>query len=149
MAVSESTNLGSRLGEELDIFRAFAEKSWRKRKANPPHQATHYAFLLREQDIANGLSVGLTARACVSGLDTNEGYCSLSVGRVHNLSHNLEVRLDTKDPHHAFICNLPYVGVSDEDRKRAVFIARDLVLIADVKTCDPYIPNGCHVTSVD
>lgn len=61
-------------------------------------------------------------------------------GEVHSLPYDLEVRIDTTDPTHAFICNLPYLKISNESRERAMLIAGVLARKSKVITCDPYIP---------
>ena len=109
-------NLGNRLDDNLEVFRAFAEKSFRHRNKN---EVRYFAYLLREEDVANGLSVGLTPEAAVRHLDTNEGYCRIAVRDIHSLPYGLEVRADPEDPQHAFICNLPLQTISNDSREQA------------------------------
>jgi hypothetical protein len=130
----------SRLGDPLDgtvqIFRAFAEKSFRNRKKN---QVRYFAYLLREVDSADGLSVGLTPAAAVKYLESNEGYCRISVAEIHALPYGLKVRIDLDDAEHAFICNLPLETTSDASRENARLIGGELARKSEVITCDPYI----------
>jgi hypothetical protein len=91
--------------------------------------------------LADGLSVGLTPEAAVKYLDTNEGYCSISVGIIHALPYGLEVRIDKSDPDHAYICNLPLMTTSDIHREKAILIARELARKSIGITCEPYRPS--------
>lgn len=130
----------SRLGDLLDgsvqIFRAFAGKNYRDRKKN---QVRYFAYLLRESDVVDGLSVGLTPAAAVRYLETNEGYCRISVAEIYALPYGLEVRIDLDDSEHAFICNLPLQTISDQSRENARLISGELARKSEVITCDPYI----------
>jgi hypothetical protein len=137
MAAPPPANLGDCLGDEVTIFRAFAEKSYRHRKKRV---VRYFAYLLRDEDVADGLSVGLSPRAAVRYLRTNEGYCQILVGAIHRLPYGLQVRIDLADPDHAFICNLPLLSSSDEARERAIQIGNELARKSDLVTCDPYIP---------
>jgi hypothetical protein len=131
-------HLGNRLEDHLEVFRAFAEKNFRNRQKN---EVRYFAYLLREEDINDGLSVGLTPAAAVRYLQSNEGYCRISVGAIHALPHGLEVRVDLNDPEHAFICNLPLMTISDDTRERARLIGGMLARLSTVVTCDAYIPE--------
>jgi hypothetical protein len=73
-------NLGVLLNDDIVIYRAFAEKSYRYRDKN---RVKYCAYLLRDIDVNDGLSVGLSPAAAVRGLLSNEGYCHISVGVVH------------------------------------------------------------------
>ena len=132
-----ATDVGARLSDDRDVFRAFSEKGYRERKKN---KVRHGAYLLRDEDVNDGLSVGLTPDAAVQHLNFNEGYCSISVEAIHSLPYDLEVRIDTKDPNHAFICNLPLLTISDAHREKAILIAGELARRSKVITCDPYNP---------
>jgi hypothetical protein len=134
----DDSNLGSLLGNDQIIFRAFAEKGFRER----PKKVRPGAYLLREIDVNDGLSVGLSPDAAVKYLSRNEGYCSIQTGAVHTLPYGLQVRVDVNDPMHAFICNLPYLKMSDEDREKAMLIAGILARLSKVETCDPYTPRA-------
>jgi hypothetical protein len=133
-------HLGPLLDNDVTVFRAFAEKSYRHRKRNC---VRYFAFLLREEDRDDGLSVGLTPDAAVRHLATNEGYCQIAVGLIHEQGleqYGLQVRLDPADENHAFICNLPLSSISDAERERAMAIANELARRARVVTADPHIP---------
>ncbi|MBZ5613939.1 MAG: hypothetical protein LAO23_08025 [Acidobacteriia bacterium] len=134
--------LGDLVADGREIFRAFAGKNFRKRKNPPPHEVRYFAYLLRDDDVADGLSVGLAPRDAVKDLAENFGYCSILVSIVHSLPFGLEVRVDAADPTHAFICNLPLMTISDVTREQAVWIARELARKSICITCDPYQPNG-------
>lgn len=125
------------MADDVQVFRAFAEKSFRRRKK---HQVRYAAYMLREEDARDGLSVGLSPDAAVKYLQTNEGYCQIMVGAIHGLNLGLQVRRDITDESHAFICNLPLLTISDGERERAMFIANRLADQSHVVTCDPYIP---------
>src|SRR5437899_12902471 len=101
---TQPVNLGGPLNDEVYVFRAFAEKSYRRRAKN---KVRYLAFVLRDEDLADGLSVGLSPRAAVEHLRTNEGYCRILVGAIHGLPYGLQVRIDLANHDHAFICNLP------------------------------------------
>lgn len=131
-------HLGARLPDELEIFRAFGEKSFRDRKKN---KVRYFAYLMRDEDAEDGLSVGLTPAAAVKNLANNEGYCRILVGTVHSLPYGLEVRLDREDPEHAYVCNLPLMSISDETREQARLIAGQLADKSTMVTCDCYIPS--------
>jgi hypothetical protein len=133
MAANE--NLGALLGDDQIVFRAFAEKSFRDRKRNKVRPG---AYLLREDDVGDGLSVGLSPEAAVKYLETNEGVCQISAGVVHSLPYDLKVKIDQHDPSHAFICNLPLMTISDQQREMAMLIAGELARKSQVVTCDPY-----------
>ena len=134
---------GARLADEQEIYRAFAYQSYRRRKAVPPHEVRYFAYLLSEDDIEDGLSVGLTPRDAVKNLAQNFGYCSISVGIIHGAGFGLEVRFDANDDKHAFICNLPIRSISEQTEARAIFVARELARRSVGVSCDPYKPNGC------
>jgi hypothetical protein len=136
-------NLGEILADDLKVWRAFAYPSYRKRRPAPqPHEARYFAYLLDEEDENDGLSVGLTPRDAVKGLNENHGYCSILVGVVHGLPHGLQVRQDPHDPGHAFICNLPLRSISEIAEAKAIFIARELARLSADVCCEPYHPNG-------
>ena len=139
MAAPNRPNVGELIGDHCEIFRAFAEKNFRRREKNKVRPG---AYLLREDDLDEGLSVGLTPDAAVRYLERNYGYCSIIVAAVHALPYNLEVRVDKRDLNHAFICNLPLLTISDERREMAMLIAGELARKSKVVTCDPYIPAG-------
>lgn len=130
-------NLGILLDDDVLIYRAFAEKSYRDRGKNV---VRYFAYLLRDLDVNDGLSVGLSP-AAVRGLLSNEGYCRISVGVIHGLPYGLQVRIDPNEPDHAYICNLPLITVSDESRARAMSIGNALARNSTVVTCDPYNPE--------
>lgn len=139
MSAPPITRLGDRVSDDIVVYRAFAEKSFRDR---PKNKARYFAYLLREEDVEDGLSVGLTPAAAVRYLSTNEGYCSISVRDIHALGGCIEVRMDKDDPEHAFICNLPFQKISDEERNKARMMAGKLAERSTVITCDPYQPES-------
>jgi hypothetical protein len=140
VAHAENPRLGPRLPDEQIIYRGFSDKGFRKRKNQPPHKAEHFAYLLREEDVQNGLSLGITPWDAVKHLaNGNFGYCAISVAAIHALG--LEVRADTQDPTHAFICNLPYQKSSNEARDEASRLAKALARASFDVTCEPYQPN--------
>ena len=141
MAAQPPVNLGNILADNIQIFRAFAEKSYRNRKKN---QVRYFAYLLRDDEVTDGLSVGTSPASAVRHLETNEGYCSILVGDIHALPYDLRVRADLADETHAFICNLPLMSVSDEARERARLIGDELARKSVVMTCDPYIAPADH-----
>jgi hypothetical protein len=131
------SNLGERLPDNVVVYRAFAEKNFRTR----PDKVRYFAYLLREEDIQDGVSVGLTPEASVKYLTRNEGYCSILVEEIHGVGHGIEVRRDKRDPDHAYICNLPFQKISDSSRENAQFIGRRLAEKSKVVTCDSYYPT--------
>lgn len=133
------SNVGDLLAEDVTIFRAFSDKSYRHRKRNKVRSG---AYLLREDEVDDGLSVGLTPEDAVKYLATNYGYCSIKVAVVHALPYNLQVRADNRDSGHAYICNLPLVTFSDRQREEAMLVAGELARRSKVETCNTYIPNG-------
>lgn len=135
-----ASQLGEPVGGDVELFRAFAEKNFRERKATPPHVVRYWAYLLREEDEADGLSVGITPKASVKHLSRNYGYGSIRCGEVTSLPYGLCVRLDTSDTEHAFICNLPLRTVSDDCLDAAMRIAKELARKSKVITCDPFHP---------
>ena len=141
MAASQTpSNLGERIDDDIELFRAFAEKNFRERKSSPPHVVRYWAFLLRDDDAADGLSVGITPKASVKLLSRNYGYGSIQVERIASLPDNLCVKRDISDAEHAFICNLPLSTISDEYRAAAMRIAKELARRAKVVTCNPFLP---------
>ncbi len=139
-AHAENPRLGSRLAGELTIYRGFPDKGFRKRKSQPPHKVEHFAYLLREEDLQNGLSLGITPGDAVRHLvGGNFGYCAISVAEIDALG--LEVREDADDPTHVYICNLPYQKDSNEARDKATRIAKALARASHDVHCDPYNPN--------
>jgi hypothetical protein len=133
-----ATNVGDILPDHQEVFRAFAEKSYRDRAKN---RVRPRAFLLLEKDVQDGLSVGLTPKGAVAHLQRNEGYCKISVGAIHTLPFNLQVKRDPSDAQHAFICNLPLLTASDSDREKAMLIAGELARRSIIITCDPFMPE--------
>jgi hypothetical protein len=131
-------NLGIVLGDDVLIYRAFAEKKYRNRDKNA---VRYFAYVLRDIDVNDGLSVGLSPAAAVRGLQTNEGYCQILVGVIHALPFGLQVRLDLNEADHAYICNLPLMTISDANRERAMQIGNELARKSTVVTCDPFVPN--------
>ncbi len=138
-ASSGRNNVGDLLSDDREVFRAFSDKSYRERKTT--NRVRSGAFQLREEDAADGLSVGLTPEGAVKHLRTNYGYCSISVEKIHALPHGLEVRFDRTDPEHAFICNLPLLTISDEQRELALLVGGKLARMSVVITCDPFVPH--------
>lgn len=136
---STSNNLGAVVDNGVVVFRGFAVKGFRDSKKNV---AKYYAFLLRPEDVKNGLSVGLSPEGSIKHLSTNEGYCQIEVEVIHKLPFGLQVRADQTDSAHAFICNLPLQTNSDDDREKARFIAGELARKAKVITCDPFVPSS-------
>jgi hypothetical protein len=145
-ASGASSHIGELLGDDVIIYRAFSDRSYRHRKRNKVRSG---AYLLREDEVGDGLSVGLTPKDAVKFLSTNYGYCSIAVGIVHGLPFSLKVRADKSDPGHAFICNLPLVTFSDRHREEAMLVAGELARRSKVETCDTYVPNGCPQPSDD
>jgi hypothetical protein len=135
--MASAINIGDILEDNVRVFRAFAEKSFRSRTKN---RVRYFAYLLRDEDVRDGLSVGLSPDSAVKYLKTNEGYCQIMVGAIHGLNFDLQVRRDATDPDHAFICNLPLQTISDEERQKAAFIANRLADQSQIVTCDPYVP---------
>jgi hypothetical protein len=135
--------LGELIEEDIELFRAFAEKSFRERRASRPHRVKYGAFLLREEDAEDGLSVGLTPQASIKFLERNYGYGSIRVHQVTSMPDSLSVRRDASDPEHAFICGLPLLTVSDSLRDAAMQIAKELARRAIGVTCDP-LPKATH-----
>jgi hypothetical protein len=135
----QPVNLGGLLNDDIYVFRAFAEKKFRERKKSK-NEVRYFAFVLRDEDVADGLSVGLTPKAAVERLETNEGYCKILAGVIHGLPYGLQVRIDPVNSDHAFICNLPLMTISDQAREQARLIGGELARRAEVVTCDPYIP---------
>jgi hypothetical protein len=131
-------NLGVLLNDDVLIYRAFAEKSYRDRNKNI---VRYFSYLLRDVDVADGLSVGLSPAAAIRDLLSNEGYCQILVGEIHRLPFGLQVRIDVNDANHAYICNLPLMTTSNEARERARFIGGELARKSIVVTCDPYNPE--------
>jgi len=140
MAASNPPKLGERIEDDIDLFRAFAEKNFRERRTPPPHVVRYWAFLLRDDDAADGLSIGTTPKACVKFLSRNYGYGSIKLSAVISLPDGLYVRRDATDPEHAFICNLPLLTISDDSRAAAMRIAKELARRAKAITCDPFRP---------
>ena len=132
--------LGELVANNVELFRAFAGKNFRERRANAPHVVRYWAYLLREEDVADGLSVGFTPRASVKHLSRNYGYCSILSAEITSLPDGLYVRVDGSDKEHGFICNLPLRTTSDETLRSAMRIAKELARRSKVITCDPYIP---------
>ncbi|MGA9209791.1 MAG: hypothetical protein WB347_18455, partial [Terriglobales bacterium] len=83
-------NLGELVSGDTEVFRAFADKSFRDRKKK---KVRYGAYLLRDEDVQDGLSLGLTPEASVRYLARNYGYCSIFVRDIVSID-NLEVRLD-------------------------------------------------------
>src|ERR1700733_3442047 len=138
MATSDVTSIvGDNLGDETKVFRAFSEKNFRERKASPPHVVRFWAYLLRDEDANDGLSIGLTPQASVKRLARNYGYCEILVGAITALPDGLSVRIDSTDQEHAFICNLPLMTISEDARKEAVRIAKELARKSLAVTCNP------------
>jgi len=137
-----SSQLGERIVDDIELFRAFAEKNFRERKATPPHIVRYWAYLMRDEDAADGLSVGLTPKASVKFLSRNYGYGSIRLHAITSLSDDgLHVRLDASDSGHAFICNLPLLTISDASRDAAMRIAKELARRSMAVTCDPFSPQ--------
>jgi len=133
-----SSQLGERIDDDIDLYRAFAEKNFRERKTNPPHTVRYWAYLLRDEDAADGLSVVRTPKAAVKFLSRNYGYGSIRLRDITSLSNDgLHIRLDASDPEHAFVCNLPLLTISNEQRDAAMRIAKELARRSKVITCNP------------
>ncbi len=142
MSTSQTpSQLGERIDDDIELFRAFAEKNFRERKTPPlPHIVRYWAYLLREDDAADGLSVGITPKASVKFLSRNHGYGSIRVPAITSLPDSLSVRRDASDPEHAFICNLPLLTISDQTRASAMRIAKELARRSIAVTCDQFFP---------
>ncbi len=146
MPISAANNVGDLLSEDCEVSRAFSDKSYRNRKKNKVRAGAYY---LREDEAADGLSVGLTPRDAVKYLERNYGYCSIAVAAVHALPYGLQVRSAKDDPSHAFICNLPLMTISDSQREQAMIVAGELARKSTVVTCDPFVPNGSPASPDD
>jgi hypothetical protein len=130
-------NIGDCVADDQDVFRAFADKGFRKRKQKVVND---YAYYRRNVD-KDGISVGLTPAHAVMGLDRNFGYCQLPVAAVHKLPYGIEIRLDTKIDGHAFICHVPFIATEDDtEREKAILIAGALARLSVPKTYDHYPP---------
>lgn len=140
-AFAGNQHVGEKLNNDIDVYRAFIEKGDRRRGVDCPHKVRPACFMLREEDVADGLSVGKSPLDAVKGLNSNEGYCRISVATIHNLPFQLDVRQDLQDEGHAFIRNLPQSWISDEMRRVAQRIANELARLAVVETCDRFLPN--------
>jgi hypothetical protein len=143
VSTTPESYLGDRVGDDVVVYRAFAQSSFRDRKRN---RVEYYAYLAREQDLKNGLSVGLTPAAAVKHLASNEGYGHITVQDIRAVGNGVDVRYDTRDPEHAYICNLPYQKKSDQDREQARFIAGQLAKKSVCDTCDSYPPAAADTT---
>ncbi len=142
MSASNASNkVGDVLGDSVTLYRAFSDKSQRNRKKNKVRAG---AFLLREDELEDGLSVGRTPKDAVKYLAVNYGYCSIPVYAVHELPYNLKVKADNTDPGHAFIINLPFITSSDRHREEAMLVGGELARKAKLESADRYIPNGGH-----
>jgi hypothetical protein len=135
------SQLGERIEEDIELFRAFAEKNFRERKPQPPHVVRYWAYLLRDDDAADGLSVGITPKASVKFLGRNCGYCSIRVHAITSMPDELCIKRDASDAEHAFICNLPLSTISDDHRAAAMRIAKELARRSNAITCDPFRPQ--------
>lgn len=135
---ASNSKLGDLVADDREVFRAFAEKNFRRRKDQPPHQVRYFSYLLREEDIGDGLSVGLTPADAVKELARNFGYCSILVSAIRALPFGLEVRIDATDQNHAYICGLPLMTISDQQRSQAVYVAGELARLSNCVTCNPY-----------
>lgn len=128
--------LGDPLDDDIIIYRAFAAKGFRER----PSKVRAKAYL-RWEDHADGLSMGRTPLAAVAGLETNYGYCSISVGAIHGLPYNIKACPRLDDPDHILLCNIPYLMESDRERGMAQEIAGRLAKLSKVETCDAFPPK--------
>ena len=95
-------------------------------------QELSFAFMLRPQERATGLSVNydMTPAQCQAGFSCTYGVASLTVENVSAL--DLQVIPD--EPHHANITGIPY---KEDDPLRAETLASELAnraaLVSDVK----------------
>lgn len=128
--------LGEPLADSEIVFRAFSKDGFRRR----PRKVRPLAYL-RALDHSDGISLGRTPMDAVAGLETNYGYCSLSVGAIRALPYGLEVRPYLDDPNHLVICGVPYFFSEDRERGLAQEIAGALARISTLETCDQYPPK--------
>lgn len=133
--------LGEPLVDDVIVYRAFPVKGYRERGAkDKPHKVRAKAFQ-RPQDHEDGISLGLTPEAAISGLESNHGYCSVSVAKIHSLKYGLRVCPDLDEPGHLLLRNVPPINGTDEERELGTEIAGALARISVVVTCDPYPPK--------
>lgn len=143
MAVSQ--NVGELVSNDKDAFRAFAVPGFRNRKKK---RVEDYAYYRRAED-EDGISLGLTPDDAVSRLNSNHGYCQLSVGEVHKLPYKIEIRLDNSMAGHAFICHVPFIATEDDaERERAILIAGALARLSTPKSYDHYPSPDLETDSV-
>jgi len=126
--------LGEPLDDDLVIYRAFAAKGFRERPSRVRAKAYYRHF-----DHTDGLSLGRTPIAAVSGLDDNFGYASIRVGDIRAMG--MEVRVDAESPDHILLCKIPPIDGTDEQRDQASRIAGALARASKVESCDHYPPK--------
>jgi len=133
---ANAANLGELVDDDADVYRAFSLNGHRK------NQKVRAGCFYRRSDHHDGISVGLTPENAVADLDTNYGYCKLSVGRVHALPYQLRIRVDPQFAGHALIHNVPCIdSPNDDERKEASLIAGELARVAELVTNEPFYPQ--------
>jgi hypothetical protein len=125
--------LGEPLPDNVTVYRAFSTEGARRRPAKVRPRAYYRAL-----DHTDGLSLGLTPLAAVSGLEVNYGYCSVSVGAIHRLPYGLSVRPDLDNPDHILLCKVPFFTGLDREIGEAEEVAGALARISKAETCDHY-----------
>jgi hypothetical protein len=129
--------LGDPLPDETVVFRAFALKGYRERK---PPRVRPFAYY-RDKSHTDGLSLADTPEGAVAHLDINYGYCSIRVGDIRHLRHDLDVRPDLDSPGHLILCNVPVLTGADEERGVAMQIAGELAKISTPVCFDHFPPR--------
>jgi hypothetical protein len=136
---SNLPQLGDPVPRGITVYRAFSKKTFRERRADGSGKVRSGAYY-REPNHEDGLSLGMTPEAAVSGLTDNFGYCSISVDAIRSLPYKLEVRPYITEPSHLVLCNLPFFIAEDDERGLASEIASSLAKKSSVVTCDHYPP---------
>jgi hypothetical protein len=135
---TESPRLGDPIPAGTTVYRAFSKESFRKRQGDSGKVRSGAYY--RTPDHIDGLSLGTTPEAAVSGLSSNHGYCSISVDDIRKLRYGLEVRPYLDDPSHLVLCGVPIMDpdIRDEDRGHANEVASSLAKKSNLITCDPF-----------
>jgi len=97
------------------------------------------AFQKDGRNHKDGLSLAFTAMDSIRDLNKNHGIIRITVGAIHRIDRGLEVHLDTTDPSHAIIRNLPCMDRGPEEKDLALAVSAELEAVAEIESAFPVL----------
>jgi hypothetical protein len=142
MCDEESNDIGEMAPNDLIIYRACSKSTF----LTPAKDAVgEVAFQKDGRNHKDGLSLAVSVAESVRYLNKNHGVIRITVGDIHQLGHNLEVRFYTSEPLHVVIRNLPCMDRTSEEKELALLVAAELAARAEIESASP-VPKPIEPT---